>query len=45
MPGSSEWQLFKQNEDECYICDRKIYTIFFWSPAIGKIEESDIGLS
>ena len=35
----------KQNEDECYICDRKIYTIFFWSPSIGKIEESDIGLS
>lgn len=45
IPGSSDWQLHRENSNQCYICDRKIYTVFFWSPSIGQIEGYDTGLS
>lgn len=45
IPGSSDWTLHKENYSQCYICDRKIYTVFFWSPTIGKIEGYDVGLT
>jgi len=45
IPGSAEWYLYKDKCSSCYICDRKIYTVFFWSPTIGRIEGYDTGLS
>lgn len=32
IPGSQEWQLYTDSHSDCYICDRRIYTLFLWSP-------------
>ena len=45
IPGSNNWILHKESWDQCYICDRKIYSIFFWSPEIGMIEGYDCGMT
>ena len=40
IPGSGRWKVFterKIGENDCYICDRQIYSIVFWSEPIGSI--------
>lgn len=36
IPGSNEWQAFTESHYQCYICDRKIYSLFLWSPNGGS---------
>jgi hypothetical protein len=43
--GSQHWQVHKESWDQCYVCDRKIYSVFFWSPQLGKIEGAELELS
>ena len=45
MPGSQEWVVHRDSCQSCYICDRKLYTVFFWSPEIGSIEADQVGLT
>ena len=35
MPGSSEWQVSNVSAQQCWFCDRKQFTFFFWSPEFG----------
>ena len=30
MPGSGQWKLIKDFEEECWICDQEIYGLTFW---------------
>lgn len=43
--GSQNWVVHKESWDQCYVCDRKIYSVFFWSPQLGKIEGAELGLT
>ena len=45
MPGSQEWQLFRESTSQCYVCDHRIYALFFWSPEIGNLDGFDCGLT
>ena len=45
IPGGKEWRAFTNSQDECYICDRKIYSLFVWSPEIGIIGDAQINLT
>ena len=41
MPGSGRWRVItKENigQNECWVCDRKIYSLIFWNELIGNIE-------
>ena len=42
MPGASEWQISKDSAQECWVCDRKQFTFFFWSPEFGQYDESKV---
>lgn len=42
MPGSGQWQMLTEKADECWICDRHIYTLLFWSPSIGHSTSVDL---
>lgn len=45
MPGFSEWHMHTEHSKECWVCDRKIYTFFFWSPTFAEIESQKIALT
>lgn len=32
IPGSKEWHMYTDAHSDCYICDRRVYTVFLWSP-------------
>jgi hypothetical protein len=34
IPGSDNWQLHCDKLEQCFVCDRKQYTFFIWSPDI-----------
>ena len=38
IPGGAIWQAFRNSANQCYVCDRKIYTMFLWSPTTGIID-------
>jgi hypothetical protein len=35
IPGSDKWKLV-EDEDCCWICDNRIFTLFFWSETTGQ---------
>ena len=39
MPGASSWQISRESQQECWVCDRKQFTFIFWSPEFGDFEE------
>ena len=43
MPGAETWQIVRRSSD-CWICNRNIFTLFFWSPEIGRVDGEEIGL-
>jgi len=37
MPGSGQWQLLSDRQDQCWHCDQWIYSLVFWdAETIGK---------
>jgi hypothetical protein len=40
IPGSSNWQISRDSQQECWVCDRKQYTFFIWSPEFGEFEQN-----
>lgn len=38
IPGASEWEIHKESAQECWVCDRKQFTFFIWSPEFGDVE-------
>ena len=38
MPGTVNWQINKESAQQCWVCERKQYTFFFWSPEYGLFE-------
>jgi len=41
MPGSGQWRLLKEREEECWHCDQWIYSLIFWDAKnIGKAAKS-----
>jgi hypothetical protein len=45
IPGSQFWQLHKEAWTQCYVCDKKVFGVFFWAPEIGMLQGYDSGLS
>ena len=38
MPNGDRWRLYVQKESNkpgCWICDKYVYTLFFWTRSIG----------
>lgn len=38
IPGSATWQIIGE-EDECWICNRHVLTLLFWTPKIGEVAQ------
>jgi len=38
MPGACQWKMIDEAHEDCWICDREVYTLIFWSPVIGRFE-------
>ena len=39
MPGSGRWNFFQQSikeTNDCWICDKQIYTLIFWNQLVGE---------
>lgn len=32
LPGSGRWLIMTSPKDECWICKKYVYSMFFWSP-------------
>ena len=45
MPGAIEWQMHRQKNQECWVCDKKIYTFFFWSPLYAEMAATSVDLT
>ena len=45
IPGSSEWHMHTQHNKQCWVCDRKAYTFFFWSPLFAEYEAPKAALT
>ena len=45
IPGAVEWQMYREKNEECWVCDRKIYTIFFWSPLYAGLAGKSVELT
>jgi hypothetical protein len=42
MPGSGQWKILTEKGDQCWICDKHIYSLIFWSPSIGHSMQIDL---
>ena len=42
MPGAIEWQVNRDSAQQCWVCDRKQFTFFFWSPEFGQYDQSKV---
>lgn len=38
IPGSGQWKMIDDNQGDCWICDREIYSIIFWNRIIGTMQ-------
>ena len=45
--GGGQWKMItdaKKGHNECWVCDRKIYSIIFWNKEIGLMAEAEVPL-
>ena len=42
IPGSGQWQMLTEKHDQCWVCDKWIYGIVFWSPNVSNQTQIDI---
>lgn len=42
MPGQSDWQISRESSQECWVCDRKQFVFFFWSPEFGELDRDKV---
>lgn len=45
IPGSAKWRLYTDNTAQCYVCDHKVFALFFWAPEIGMLQGDETGLT
>jgi len=41
IPGSGQWRIITDElpgRNECWVCDRKVYSVIFWNELVGLIE-------
>jgi len=36
MPGSGQWRMIDNDAQDCWICDRAVYSLIFWNEEIGQ---------
>ena len=39
IPGSGQWKIATDANDECWFCGQHILTLFLWSPRIGQLSQ------
>ena len=39
IPGSGQWKIDTEQNDECWFCGQHILTLFLWSPRIGQLSQ------
>ena len=45
MPGCGRWRMETQQGDNCWVCDRWMYTLYFWNQEIGCFNDvNNIGI-
>ena len=32
IPGSAQWRMLDKKDSDCWVNERWVYTLFFWSP-------------
>lgn len=43
MPGSGQWRVITKQpvaENECWICDKQVYSLIFWNELIGSAQSA-----
>ena len=46
MPGSGQWRMIDDDTQDCWVCDRVVYSLIFWNEEIGqflvsKVDQAD----
>ena len=47
IPGSGQWKMVTgetKRDNECWVCDRQVYTLIFWNELIGAAEMSNFSM-
>ena len=37
-----QWKLEMSSQDNCWICNRDIYSVLFWNESIGYLKDQDV---